>query len=72
MGICPNTDCGSRDEDIKQLMGYIADRHNNLLSTLNDQQKKLLEKFDNCNNEPTDINERKIGATAKFICSSPH
>ena len=58
--ICPNTDCRSRDKETKQLMGYIADHHDNLLSTLNEQQKELLEKFDDCYNELTDINERDI------------
>ena len=41
-------------------MEYIADHHDNLLSTLNDQQKEILEKFDDCYNELTDINEREI------------
>ena len=41
-------------------MGYIADHHDNLLSTLNDQQKEILEKFDDCYSELTDINEREI------------
>ena len=58
--ICPNTDCRSHDKETKQLMGYIADHHDNLLSTLYDQQKELLEKFDDCYNELTDINEREI------------
>ena len=58
--ICPNTDCRSHDKETKQLMGYIADHHDNLLSTLNDQQKELLEKFDDCYNELTDINECEI------------
>lgn len=58
--ICPNTDCRSHDKETKQLMGYIADHHDNLLSTLNDQQKELLEKFDDYYNELTDINEREI------------
>ena len=58
--ISPNTDCRSHDKETKQLMGYIADHHYNLLSTLNDQQKELLEKFDDCYNELTDINEREI------------
>ena len=58
--ICPNTDCRGHDKETKQLMGYIADHHDNLLSTLNDQQKELLEKFDDCYNELTDINEREI------------
>ena len=58
--ICPNTDCRSHDKDTKQLIGYIADHHDNLLATLNEQQKKILEKFDDCYNELTDINEREI------------
>lgn len=58
--ICPNTDCRSHNKETKQLMGYIADHHDNLLSTLNDQQKEILEKFDDCYNELTDINEREI------------
>ena len=58
--ICPNTDCRSHDKETKQLMGYIADHHDNLLSTLNDKQKEILEKFDDCYSELTDINEREI------------
>ena len=58
--ICPNTDCRSHDKETKQLMGYIADHHDNLLSTLNEQQKEILEKFDDCYNELTDSNEREI------------
>ena len=58
--ICPNTDCRRRDKETKQLMGYIADHHDNLLSALNDEQTELLEKFDDCYNELTDINEREI------------
>ena len=77
--ICPNTDCRSQDKETKQLMGYIADHHDNLLSTLNDQQKEILEKFDDCYNELTDINEREnftyaftLGAKIVFeILSKP-
>ena len=62
--ICPNTDCRSQDKETKQLMGYISDHHDNLLSTLNKQQKEILEKFDDCYNELIDINEREIFAYA--------
>ena len=58
--ICPNTDCRIHDKETKQLMGYIADHHDNLRSTLNEQQKEILEKFDICYNELIDINEREI------------
>lgn len=30
--ICPNNDCRSHDKETKQLMGYIADHHDTLLS----------------------------------------
>ena len=34
--ICPNTDCRSRSKETKQLMAYIAEHHDSLLSTLTD------------------------------------
>lgn len=34
--------------------------HDNLLATLADKQKEILEKFDDCYAELTDINEREI------------
>ena len=58
--ICPNTDCRSKDKDTRELMGYIADHHDNLNKTLSDKQKEQLEKFDDCYNELTDINEREL------------
>ena len=58
--ICPNTDCRSQDKETKQLMEYVADHHDNLNQTLSDKQKEILEKFDDCYGELTDINERDI------------
>ena len=58
--ICPNTDCRSDDKEFKELMGYVASHHENLLKTLNDEQKEILEKFNDCYDELTDINEREI------------
>ena len=58
--VCPNTDCRSKEKEAKELMGYIADHHDNLLATLTDKQKEVLEKFDDCYAELTDINEREI------------
>ena len=57
---CPNTDCRSDDKEVKELMGYVASHHENLLKTLNDEQKEILEKFNDCYDELTDINEREI------------
>ena len=58
--VCPNTDCRSKDKETKELMGYVADHHDTLLKELSDKQKETLEKFDDCYNELTDINERDI------------
>ena len=58
--LCPNTDCRSQEKEVKELMGYIADHHDNLQATLTDKQKEVLEKFDDCYAELTDINEREI------------
>ena len=58
--ICPNTDCRSKGGETKELMGYVADHHDNLQATLTDKQKEVLEKFDDCYAELTDINEREI------------
>ena len=58
--VCPNTDCRSTDKETKQLMGYIADHHDALSRGLTDKQKEILERFDDCYAELTDINEREI------------
>ena len=58
--VCPSTDCKSDGKKVKELMGYVASHHENLLKTLNDEQKEILEKFNDCYDELTDINEREI------------
>ena len=58
--ICPNTNCRSDGKEAKELMRYVASHHENLLKTLNDEQKETLEKFNDCYDELTDINEREI------------
>jgi hypothetical protein len=45
---------------VKELMGYIADHHDALNSTLTEQQKEIFEKFNDCYDELTDISEREI------------
>ena len=58
--VCPSTDCRSRSKETKQLMTYISDHHDNLMATLTEDQKELLEKFDDCTAELTDITEREL------------
>ena len=58
--VCPNTDCRSKDKETKELIGYIADHHSALNETLTDKQKEIFEKFTDCYDELSDINEREI------------
>ena len=58
--VCPNTDCRSKEKEVKQRMCYIADHHDTLIAQLNEKQKEIFEKFDDCWDELTDINEREI------------
>ena len=41
-------------------MGYLSNHHSALMGELTDKQKEILEKFDDCYSELTDINEREI------------
>lgn len=58
--ICPSNECREATKEAKELMGYIANHHDNLHATLTNKQKEILEKFDDCCAELTDINEREI------------
>ncbi len=58
--IFPDSVCREETKEVKRLMGYIANHHDNLEATLTDKQKEILEKFDDCYAELTDINEREI------------
>ena len=58
--ISPTMAYRESSDEIKQLMTFIADHHNNLYKTLTDEQKEILDKFDDCCTELTDINEREI------------
>lgn len=58
--VCPNTDCRNYEQDTKELMGDLSGHYDTLLNELNGKQKEVLEKFDDCYSELTDINEREI------------
>ena len=58
--VCPNSDCRSKDYQTKELMGYIADHHDNLLNMLTDKQKEVFEKFDDCWSEYASLAEKSI------------
>ena len=58
--IVPQTDSRNNSPEMRQLMEYIARHHDDLLKTLNDEQKAILEKLDDCWGEYTSLNEKAI------------
>jgi len=58
--ICPETDKRSSSEEMKQLMKYMARHHDSLLTTMTDDQKEILEKFDDYWNEYVSLSEKSI------------
>ena len=47
-------------KETKELIGYIATHHDNLSATLDEKQKDILQRFDDCWSELSEINEREI------------
>ena len=58
--ISPNSDCRTATKETKGLIGYIATHHDNLSNTLDEKQKDILQRFDDCWSELSEINEREI------------
>lgn len=58
--ISPNMSCHKQTPQTKELMEYIAKHYDDLYSTLNEKQKEIFEKFNDCFYELADINEREI------------
>ena len=54
------SECRETTKEAKEIMKYAGIHHDNLKSTLTDEQKKLLEKFDESDAELTSTNERDI------------
>ena len=58
--IIPHHACERATKEERTLMGYLAEHHDALQSTLTDKQKDILERFDDCLGELTDLSEREI------------
>lgn len=58
--IVPQTDSRNNSPAMKQLMEYIARYHDDLLKTLNDEQKETFEKFNDCWSEYIELAEKAI------------
>ena len=58
--ICPNSDYFKITKETRELMRDLSDHHSNLISILNDDQRDIFEKFNECNVQLSDVYERKI------------
>ena len=58
--ICPQTDSRNNSPEMKELMEYMARHHDDLLKTLNNEQKEIFEKFDDCWSEYMSLGEAAI------------
>ena len=58
--ISPQTDSRNNSPEMKQLMEYMARHHDDLLKSLNDEQKETFEKFEDCWREYMSLAEKAI------------
>ncbi len=58
--ICPQTDSRNNSSEMKELMEYMARHHDDLLKTLNNEQKEIFEKFHDCWSEYMSLGEAAI------------
>ena len=58
--IVPQEDSRNNSKEMKELLGYMARHHDDLLKTLNDEQKEIFEKFDDCWSEYISLAEAAI------------
>ena len=58
--ICPETDKQVNSPEMKRLMGTMAKYHNELMSTLTEEQKEIFEKFDDCWGEYVGLSEKVL------------
>ena len=77
--ICPQSDSRNNFPEMKELMEYMAWHHDDLLKTLNDEQKAIFEKFDDCWSEYSSLAEKamftyafKLGAKLVYEALCEH
>ena len=58
--IVPEDDVRSRSTEMKQLMEYMARHHKDLIEGMNDEQKVIFEKFDDCWCEYASLTEEAV------------
>ena len=58
--ISPQTDSRNNSPEMKELMEYMTRHHDDLLKTLNDEQREIFEKFGDCWSEYASYAEEAI------------
>ena len=58
--INPQADSRNNTPEMKQLMEYMARHHDDLLKSMNDEQKDIFERFDDCWSEYASLAEKAI------------
>ena len=58
--ISPQTSSRNNTPEMKQLMEYMAQHHESLLKSVTDEQKDILERFDDCWSEYASLAEEAI------------
>ena len=58
--VIPKEDSRTNSKEMKELLGYMARHHDDLLKTMTDEQKEIFEKFDDCWSEYMSLGEAAI------------
>lgn len=58
--ISPETDSRTNTPEMKRLMEYMARHHDNLMTTMTNEQKDIFERFDDCWSEYASLAEKSI------------
>ena len=58
--ISPETDSRTNTPEMKGLMEYMARHHDDLITTMTDEQKDIFERFDDCWSEYASLTEKSI------------
>ena len=58
--INPQTDSRNNSKEMKELLGYMARHHDDLLKIMTDEQKEIFEKFEDCWGEYASYAEEAI------------
>ena len=58
--VCPDIMLGKMSAEEKELAQYLEKHHERLNALMNNEQKEVFEKYDDCQNELSTINERAI------------